>query len=49
MLEKMLRFRFGELPGWAIGHLAEAYIPQLEQWGEQLLQVETLEQVFEAK
>jgi len=49
MLEKMLRFRFGELPSWAIDNLAEADIPQLEQWGEQLLQVETLEQVFEVK
>ena len=49
MLKKMLRFRFGELPGWVIDNLAEADMPQLEQWGVQLLQVETLEQVFEVK
>lgn len=49
LLTKQIKFRFGELPGWVIDKLAEADTTQLEQWGEQLLQVETLEQVFEVK
>ncbi|WP_157834630.1 DUF4351 domain-containing protein [Oceanospirillum beijerinckii] len=49
MLTKQIKFRFGELPDWVIDKLAEADTTQLEQWGEQLLQVETLEQVFEVK
>ncbi len=49
LLTKQIKFRFGELPDWVIDKLAEADTNQLEQWGEQLLQVETLEQVFEAK
>jgi len=49
LLTKQIKFRFGELPDWVIDKLAEADTTQLEQWGEQLLQVETLEQVFEVK
>lgn len=49
LLTKQIKFRFGELPDWVIDKLAEADTTQLEQWGEQLLQVGTLEQVFEVK
>ncbi len=49
LLTKQIKFRFGELPDWVIDKLAEVDTTQLEQWGEQLLQVETLEQVFEVK
>jgi len=38
LLTKQIKFRFGELPNWAIDNLAKADTTQLEQWGEQLIQ-----------
>jgi hypothetical protein len=48
VLRRQLTRRFGELPAWAEDRLQEAPPEQLELWGERLLEVGRLEEVFEA-
>jgi len=47
LLEKMARLRFGPLPEWALSKLEGATREELERWGERLVQVERLEEVFD--
>ncbi len=47
LLLRLLRRRFGELPAWVPPRLQQAPSEQLERWGERLLEVETLEALFE--
>jgi hypothetical protein len=45
----LLRKRFGELPEWAHARLEQASMEQLEHWGEQLLQADSLEALFDGQ
>lgn len=47
VLRRQLTRRFGELPAWAETRLQEAPPEQLELWGERLLEVSRLDEVFE--
>jgi flagellar biosynthesis/type III secretory pathway protein FliH len=47
MLQRQLRRRFGELPSWVTARLRDAAPEQLERWAEHLLEVESLESLFE--
>ena len=47
LLRKLLEFRFGTLPTWAINKLNSAPEQNLEAWGEAVLTAPTLEAVFE--
>jgi predicted transposase/invertase (TIGR01784 family) len=46
-LRRQLSKRFGPLPHWAQQNLAQANIPQLELWGERILDAKTLAEVFD--
>ncbi|NJO18020.1 MAG: DUF4351 domain-containing protein [Thioploca sp.] len=46
ILQRQLTKRFGSLPQWAVEKIAQAQNEQLEQWSLQLLDAETLEEVF---
>jgi len=46
LLLRQLRKRFGELPDWVRTRLNEATTEQLEHWGEELLQAESLDALF---
>ena len=46
MLNRLLRLRFGALPGWAEARLAQAPLEQLEGWIEAVLTAESLEGVI---
>jgi len=46
LLQRMLTRRFGELPDWAQKRLLQASPEQLEQWADRLLDVPTLDSVF---
>ena len=46
ILQRLLTKRFGPLPKWAVEKIAQAQSEQLEQWSLQLLDAETLEEVF---
>ena len=46
LLQRMLTRRFGELPDWAQKRLLQASPEQLEQWADRLLDVPTLDGVF---
>jgi hypothetical protein len=48
LLCRLLRKRFGELPGWVWPRLQQAQSAQLEQWGERLLEVDSLDALFAA-
>lgn len=49
VLRRLLRRRFGELPGWANQRISAATnTDQLEAWAERLLDAPTLEDVFSA-
>ncbi len=45
-LKRLLTSRYGELPRWAVERLECADRKQLESWGERLLRVQRLEEVF---
>ncbi|MBM0107118.1 DUF4351 domain-containing protein [Steroidobacter sp. S1-65] len=47
LLLRQLRRRFGELPVWVQSRLQQAPSEQLERWGERLLEIDTLEALFE--
>ena len=47
MLQRQLQRRFGELPSWVTARLRDAEPEQLERWAERLLEVESLELLFE--
>ena len=49
LLLRQLRRRFGELPVWVQPRLQRAPSEQLERWGERLLEIDTLEALFEDK
>ena len=46
LLQRMLTRRFGEIPDWAQKRLLQASPEQLEQWADRLLDVPTLDAVF---
>ena len=46
LLARMLRKRFGELPDGVQARLSDADREQIEHWGEQLLDVTTLDELF---
>jgi len=47
LLEKQARLRFGPLPQWVLRKLAGASQAELERWGERLIQVDRLEEIFD--
>jgi hypothetical protein len=49
LLERQLRKRFGELPGWVSQRLHDARPEQLERWSEQLLDADNLNAVFDGE
>jgi hypothetical protein len=46
LLLRQLGKRFGELPTWVAQRMREADLEQLDRWGEQLMDAQTLEAVF---
>lgn len=44
---RVLLKRFGPLPAWAQARVADAQMPQLEQWSERLLDANSLDEVFD--
>ena len=46
LLKKLLNRRFGELPAWVEGRLADASRQELEYWVERVLDAQRLEDVF---
>lgn len=46
MLIKIVRMKFGELPGWALSQLEQAFEPDIESWTERVFTAVTLEDVF---
>jgi hypothetical protein len=47
LLERLLRHRFGALPDWVEAQLSNASAEQLEQWAERLLDVDSLDSLFD--
>jgi len=47
LLEKQAQLRFGPLPEWVLRKLEGASGAELERWGERLVQMERLEEVFD--
>ena len=48
ILQCQLQRRFGDTPSWANDKIAKADLPTLEKWGLQLLDAQSLEDVFES-
>ncbi|MDU9049242.1 MAG: DUF4351 domain-containing protein [Candidatus Electrothrix sp. Rat3] len=46
LLLRLLRKRFGDLPGWAEERLRLASSAMLETWSERILTASTLDEVF---
>ena len=46
LLKRQLTRRFGDLPDWVEAQLESATTEILEQWGERILDAETLKEVF---
>jgi hypothetical protein len=46
LLRRLMKRRFGEVPQWAEEKLSSADAEQLEEWAEQLVIAESLEDVF---
>ena len=46
MLVKIVRMKFGELPGWALFQLQAACALDIERWTERIFTAATLEDVF---
>ncbi|MCP4699869.1 MAG: DUF4351 domain-containing protein [Gammaproteobacteria bacterium] len=49
LLRRLLIRRFGPLPSWAGQHLETADCAQLENWGERVLDADSLETFFGKK
>jgi hypothetical protein len=49
LLQRLLQRRFGELPDWVGDRLTSASSEQLEQWAERLLDIESLQALFQEK
>jgi hypothetical protein len=47
LLHRLLRHRFGALPDWVEARLSNASAEQLEQWAERLLDIDSLDALFE--
>jgi hypothetical protein len=47
LLKRQLRKRFGELPAWVESRLNAAPPEQLERWGERLLDVDSVDALFD--
>ena len=48
MLSRQLQRRFGDTPAWARDKIAKADLPALEEWSLQILDAQSLEDVFES-
>jgi hypothetical protein len=48
LLLRQLAGRFGDLPQWVQERVQQADVPQLERWGERLLDARTLTELFAA-
>ena len=46
LLKRLLTHRFGDLPAWVEAQLESATTETLEQWGERILDAETLKEIF---
>ena len=46
LLKRQLTRRFGDLPDWVEAQLESATTEILEQWGERILDAETLKEAF---
>jgi hypothetical protein len=42
----LIQKRFGDLPEWAEEKITQATIEQLEIWGDNILEANTLDEVF---
>ena len=49
LLKRLLERRFGALPAWATEKLSNASESALEAWGEAILTVPTLDEVFQTE
>ncbi len=49
VVQRQLRRRFGDLPDWVTARLQGASSDQLDQWAERLLEVDSLEALFESE
>ncbi|HAT49697.1 MAG TPA: hypothetical protein DCS88_05080, partial [Alphaproteobacteria bacterium] len=49
MLTRQLQHRFGQLPDWACGKIANATRDSLEHWSLRILDAQTLDDVFSDK
>jgi len=47
LLQRLLERRFGELPDWAKERLTEASPTQLERWADRLLDIDSLDSLFQ--
>jgi predicted transposase YdaD len=47
LLKRQLDRRFGELPSWVAFRLRDATTEQIEQWGDRLLEADSLKAVFD--
>ena len=47
LLRRLFKKRFGELPEWVDERLESAETDELEQWAENFVDADTLEDVFE--
>jgi hypothetical protein len=49
IVQRQLQRRFGDLPDWVTSRLQDASSEQLDQWAERLLEVDSLEGLFESE
>ena len=47
LLQRLLRRRFGAVPNWVEARLSNASAEQLEQWAERLLDIDSLDSLFD--
>jgi hypothetical protein len=46
LLQRLLARRFGPLPGSLIARIAAASVPEIETWGDRVLDAKSLDEVF---